>query len=92
MCKNFHLAFLVSLLVGFLGSVIGGILITTPAQIASHLSVAFYISGGMAAQTFGTTTKERLVLIFVGAVGGTLGWFIYHVFVLYVASPCIITN
>lgn len=63
-------------------SIILGAFFAAPFQIASHLSVAFYVPQMYVGQTFAKGWKMKIALALVGALGGVTGWFLYRGIIL----------
>jgi len=75
-------SFVVGVIVGFVGSVLGGLFFVTPHQIASKLSLVFPAAGAITGSSNGKNLEERTVYATVGGLGAILGWVIYRGIVL----------
>jgi fatty-acid desaturase len=80
------LFFVCGLVVGFVGSVVGGAVIATPTKIAQHMSVSFVIANCFPGFFYGHFYQENtlvgVVYGFCGTLGGVLGWLIYSILIL----------
>ncbi len=73
---------LVGVIVGLVGSVIGGWLFATPTLIARKLPLAFLVAGAAPGSSNGTSLAWRTYFATVCAIGTILGWVIYRGIVL----------